>query len=150
MRHFVEYKSPKENMIDGEFDEPHTFKVYIDGNVVGGATVEYFSKPLPIYQLTDIYTEVEHQRRGVATEILEKVEKFAKERKKPIVLVDAIIEEEPDENGKTAKGMYVRRGWVEIPGQHGRHVYNWPKDISTDILRGFECRFTDYLERTGK
>ncbi len=149
MREF-EYKSPKENKIEENLGEPHTFKVYIDGNVAGVGIVEYFSKPLPIYQLTTLYTEEEFQKQGVATEILDKVEQWAKERKKPVVLVDAVIDEELDENGKKAKGMYARRGWVEIVGQHDRHVYNWPEGLSTDILKGFECRYTDYLERNDK
>lgn len=149
MRSF-EYKSPQENKVEEDLGEPHTFKVYIDGKVAGVGIVDYFSKPLPIYQLTTLYSEIEFQKQGVATEILDKVEQWAKARKKPVMLVDAIIDEEVDEHGNKAKGMYARRGWIEIEGQYGRHVYNWPKNVSTDVLKGFECRYTDYLERGNK
>lgn len=46
-----------------------------------------------------------------------------------------------------AKGMYKRRGWKEIPKSFGLSVFNWPEDVSLDVMKGYASRYTDHLER---
>lgn len=139
----ITYISPQENL--GRDEEPkHTIEFKIDDEVIGKAEIEYFSKPFPLYQISDLYIEPEHQGEGKASKIMEKVEEMLKERKKPGVLVDAIDEDSP------AKGMYQRRGWQEVPDQGGLFVYNLPDKISIDQLRGYRDRYTFYDERQEK
>lgn len=46
-----------------------------------------------------------------------------------------------------AKGIYKRRGWKEIPKSFGLSVFNWPEDVSLDVMKGYASRYTDHLER---
>lgn len=121
----------------------HRFDLVIDGEKRGGAEVEYFSKPIPLYQLSELYVDFEYKGLGYASMIMEKVEEFLRKRKKPGILTDAIIQGDP------ASGMYKKRGWIEVPNALGLYVYNWPDNISFDILAGYEFRQTDYLQRQG-
>lgn len=137
----IEYKNPVEAMEDGEAPQ-HRFEIKIDGKVVGAVEINYFSKPLPLYQLTEMYIEVGEKGKGYASRLMEKVEEFLIKRKKPGVLVDAIME------GDSASGMYKKRGWVEVLGSYGLHVYNWPEDVDLSVLKGYPDRYTPILERS--
>lgn len=136
----TKYVSPYESLED-EGTPERRVDILVDGEKVGSAILDYYSKPLRLYQITDLYVDFEHQGKGYASKVMDHVEQFLKERKRPGVLVDAVLEGDP------AQGMYARRGWEEVPGSHGLHVFNWPKDISLDVLKGYESRYTDMLER---
>ncbi len=139
-------KSPSINYVDPKKDleeeglGQHRFDLTIDGEKIGGVEINYFSKPLPLYQVTDLYVDFKYKGNHYASRILDQVEEWIVNRKKPGVLVDATLHEENH-------GMYAKRGWVEIPGSQGLHVYNWPKEVSLDIMKGYANRYTDYLER---
>ena len=136
----IKYSSPKESREQGEAPQ-HRFDVLVDGKKIGAAEVDYFSKPVPLYQVTELYVDFEHKGKGHASKILEQIEKFLDNKKKPGVLVDAII------SGDPAQGMYARRGWKEVPGSMGMHVYNWPEDASLEALAGYAFRYTDPMTR---
>lgn len=136
----IKYSSPEESIEQGE-EPQHRFDLMIDGKKIGAAEMNYYSKPLPLYQLTDLYVDFEHKGKRYASKILEQVEDFLKRRKKPGVLVDAILDDDP------ASGMYARRGWQRVPNMIGLHVFNWPKDVSFDVLAGYSFRYTDMLNR---
>jgi GNAT superfamily N-acetyltransferase len=137
----IRYTSPSE--IDPEVEKPqHKLELRLDGEVIGGAEIDYYSKPLPFYQLTDLWVEHEYAGRGNASRIMDQVENFLKERRKPGVLVEAILDD-------SAQGMYERRGWMPVPDGLGRHVYNWPDGVSLDVLKGYEERQTPIDEREG-
>lgn len=138
----VEYSSPLDSLEEGVLPQ-HRFDLIKNGEKIGGAEIDYFSKPLPLYQLTDLYIDSAHQGQGYAGELLDQVEAFLTKRKKPGVLVDAIMEDDP------ASGMYARRGWKEVPGGFGLHVFNWPDEVDLEILRGYSFRYTDPMIRPG-
>lgn len=122
----IRYVSPSEQSPDHM--PQHKFELVKDGEVIGGAEIDYFSKPLPLYQLTDLWVDESHSGKGQASRIMDEVEGFLRE--KPGVLVDAILEGEP------AQGMYERRGWQSDPTSMNRKLYNWPEDVSKDVLNG--------------
>lgn len=136
----IEYKSPK-SAEAGEMPQ-HRFDLSIEGKVIGAAEMDYFSKPLPLYQLSELYVDRQHQGKRYASQIMDQVEDFLRERKKPGVLTDAILP------GEYAQGMYERRGWKEVPGYRGfLKVFNWPDDVSLEILQGLFKRYADHVNR---
>lgn len=138
----IKYISPKESIEQGESAQ-HRFDLLIDGEKIGSAEIDYFSKPLPLYQLSDLYVDFEQKGKGLASKIMDQVEKFLKDRRKPGILANAILPGEP------AHGMYQRRGWKKVPHSHGLLVFNWPSDVSLEILKGYALRQTDLMERPG-
>lgn len=137
----IKYSSPRETF-EREGVGQHRFDLIVDGKKVGGAEVDYFSKPLPLYQVTNLYIDVEHNGKRYGSQIMEQVESFLREKKKPGVLVDAIAIDDP------ASGFYARRGWTEVPDSGGLHVYNWPEGTSLDVLVAYSFRYTDMSERS--
>lgn len=129
-----EYTGPKENLAKGEGPQ-HTIDFSVGGKVIGRAEINYYSKPIPIYQITDIYVDHDQSGKGYASEIMAQVEGFLLERKKPGFIVDAINLDSP------ASGMYARRGWKELPGGLGQYVFNMPKSVDLSIFKGFPCRY---------
>ena len=137
----VQYISPSEQSPE---DMPqHRFEIVEGDEIIGGAEVDYFSRPLPLYQLSDLWVEHEYSGQGKGSRIMDAVEAFLKEREKPGLLVDAII------YGNDAYGMYERRGWQSIPSNPSIRVYNWPEHVSLDILKGFAMRQTPIEDREG-
>jgi GNAT superfamily N-acetyltransferase len=136
----IEYSSPQQAAEGGETPQ-HRFDLIVDGEKIGAAEIDYFSKPLPLYQVSDLYVDFEHKGKGYASQILSQVEEWITSRGKPGVLVDAVME------GDDASGMYVRRGWMSVPNTPGLHVFNWPADVSLSVLDGYAMRHTDMTER---
>jgi len=132
----IKYISPQEAI---EHSEPpqHRFDLIVDGERIGSAEIDYFSKPLPFYQLTSLYVDFKYKGKGYASRIMDQVEAWLRDKRKPGVLVDAIIEGDP------SQGMYEKRGWKSVPESHGLHVYNWPEDIDISIIKGYPQRYTD-------
>jgi GNAT superfamily N-acetyltransferase len=139
LRPEVVYTNAQENF-EQEGTGQHHFSVFVDGKKVGAAEINYYSKPLPLYQLTDLYVEYEYQGKGYATELLDQFESFLVKRKKPGTLVNAIIDDDKHD-------LYTKRGWIEVPDGHGLMVFNWPKEVSLEILNGYPQMYTDHLER---
>lgn len=138
----IKYSSPEEAAEAGE-EPQHRFDLVVGGKKIGAAEINYYSKPLPLYQLTDLYVDFESKGKGYASKIMDQVEDFLKTRKRPGVLVDAIM------IGDQASGFYARRGWKEVPGGLGLHVFNWPDDVPLKVLDGYASRYTDPMERPG-
>ena len=78
----IQYLSPEAAMEQGEQPQ-HRLDLIVDGEKIGSAEIDYFSKPLPLYQLSNLYVLFEHHSQGYATQIMEQVEAFLRERKKP-------------------------------------------------------------------
>lgn len=135
----IQYFSPEANKERDEY-LGHSFEVISNGKKIGAAEVNYYSKPIPLYQVSDLYIDVEAQGKGLASRVMEQVETWLKERKKPGVLVDAIMD-------GPAQGMYERRGWQRVFPNQDLYVYNWPADIDLSVLEGYALRYTDQLER---
>ena len=138
----IRYSSPKESIEQNELPQ-HRFELIVDGKCIGAAEIDYLSKPLPLYQITNVYVDFEHKGKGYASQIMDQVEAWLRERKKPGVLVEAILE------GDSAQGMYERRGWIPVPNSFGQYVYNWPDKVDLSILDGYPQRYTHHLERIG-
>ena len=136
----IDYISP-EDAIENHEPPQHRFDLIVDGEKIGSAEIDYVSKPLPMYQVTDLYVDFEHKGKGYASKIMDQVENWLKERRKPGILVEAILE------GDLAYGMYAKRGWVPVPDSFGLHVFNWPKDADLSILNGYSQRYTYITER---
>jgi GNAT superfamily N-acetyltransferase len=135
------YKSSKQNQKEDD-NGIHTIDLVVNGKVVGGAELTYYSKPWPFYQINELWVEHEHQRKGYAGKIMIEVEEFLKKRKRAGVLVDGIM------LGSYAKGMYERRGWQEVPGNaRGILAFNIPRSANINALCGYSMRQTDPLER---
>ncbi len=136
----IVYKTPAQTMEEEDRSPQHTFDLIVDGEKIGGAEVDYFSKPIPLYQLTDLYVDFEQKGNTYASQLMEQVEAFLREKKKPGVLVEAIIE------GDKAVGMYERRGWQKVSSEN-LYVFNWPEDVPLTVLTGYPFRYTDLTER---
>ena len=136
----ITYVPPKEAIEQDELPQ-HRFDLIVDGERIGAAEIDYFSKPLPLYQVTDLYVEYEHKGKGYASQIMNQVEAWLHNRKKPGVLVEAILEGDP------AQGMYEKRGWKPVPDSNGLFVYNWPEDVDISILKGYAERYASLAER---
>jgi GNAT superfamily N-acetyltransferase len=136
----IQYVDPKKDLEEEGLGQ-HRFDLIVEGVKVGGAEINYFSKPLPLYQLTDLYIEPNFQGKGFGSQLIDRFEKMLLARKRSGVLVDAIFED------SKSKGMYERRGWKEVPESCGLYVFNWPENISLDVMKGYASRYTDYLER---
>ncbi len=139
----IQYSSPKESIEHDEMPQ-HRFDLVVDGERIGAAEIDYFSKPLPLYQVTDLYVDFEHKGKGYASQIMDQVEAWLRDRKKPGILVEAILDGDP------ARGMYERRGWTPVPKSFGQYVYNWPEDVDISILNGYPERYKSIEERSKK
>jgi hypothetical protein len=139
MSETVHHISPEDLPPDTEFKQ-RQFLIFDDkGEVIAGAEIDKYSRPLPLYQVTDLWSERPGQR--LASTVMDEVEAFLKKTKKPGVLVDAIVE------GSPAEGMYTRRGWEYVPDQHGLMVFNWPQKAPLSIMAGYAMRYTPIYER---
>ncbi len=136
----IKYISPEESKENNETPQ-HRFDLVVDGVKIGSAEINYYSKPLPFYDINALYVDFEHKGKGYASKIMAQVESWLKDRRKPGVLVDGIIEGDP------ASGMYKKRGWKEIPNSMGLHVFNWPEDVDLSILNSYVDRYTHLTER---
>lgn len=139
----IKYVSPRES-IEKDGSTERRIDLIVSGEKVGAATLDYFSKPIRLYQISDLYVDFEQKGKGYASAIMDKVEDFLlRDVKLPGILVDAVLE------GDSASGMYERRGWINVPNSNGLHVFNWPEDVPLDVLKGFSFRYTDPMERKG-
>lgn len=129
----VGYKKPEDSYEEDEM-KGHLFEIEVNGEVVAGAEVHYYSKPIPFYQVSTLYTEYEYKSRGMASAIMDKVEAFLIERKKPGILIDAIHTDVPE-----VEGMYLRRGWVPI-SDIGHMVFNLSESIDPSIFDNYSTR----------
>lgn len=134
------HTSPAENI---ENPHVHKMELFIDGESVGSAGVEYFSKPFPLYQITSLGIDHDKQGRGYARKLMSYIEGVLVKKGKAGILVDAIDPESP------AHGMYERRGWTEVPDSGGLYVFNMPKGATLDLLKGYSFRYTDPMIRKG-
>ncbi len=69
----LRYFNPAQNI---ERNEPaiHTIEVHNeDGEIIGGADIEYFSKPIPFYQVTDLWVKYEHHGKGYGSKVMQYV-----------------------------------------------------------------------------
>jgi GNAT superfamily N-acetyltransferase len=98
----INYLSPPEAMEQGDPPQ-HRFDLIIEGQRKGAAEINYYAKPLPLYQLTGLYVDFDEQGQGYASQLMDQVENFLQERKRPGVLVDAI------QPGDPASSIYERR-----------------------------------------
>ncbi|MCC2631300.1 MAG: Acetyltransferase domain [Candidatus Paceibacter sp.] len=132
--------SPIDNIED---PYSHKMELIVDGEKVGEADVEYFSRPFPLYQISSMGVEFEKQGQGFGSKLMGYIEGVLKKKGKAGVLVDAIDPSSP------AAGMYARRGWIEVPDSNGLHVFNMPKGATIDQLKGYVFRYTDPAIREG-
>ena len=119
----------------------HVFEITENGEVIAGAELLYLSRPVPLYQLSDLWVDYSYQGKGLSSRLMAQVEEFLRQRKKPGVLVDAIMDSSP------AKGMYQKRGWVKIPEMMHLFIFNAPKDLDWKVFRGYAERYTPITER---
>ncbi|MBI2473631.1 GNAT family N-acetyltransferase [Candidatus Uhrbacteria bacterium] len=138
----VHYRNPEANLEQGE-DPKHTFEIIDEktGEPLARAEIEYFSKPIPYYQVSDLYTEHAYQGKGYASRIMKEIEDMLKKKNRTGFLVDAIFSDNP------ASGFYERRGWIPVPGNKDQYVFNLPKNVDATIFQSVEMRQTPLLER---
>jgi GNAT superfamily N-acetyltransferase len=134
------YTDPEKNYNERN-EGIHTIDLVLDGEVIGSAELTYYSKPIPLYQLSELYVEFEYQGQGRASAIMDQVESFIKKRGKAGTLVDGIM------MGNPASGMYKKRGWLEVPSIPDLFVFNLPKGASLDDFVAYPFRQTDPMER---
>jgi GNAT superfamily N-acetyltransferase len=129
------YHSPRQN-IEQNGHACHTVEIREGKILLGGADIEYFSKPIPFYQISALWTEYEHRGKGYGSKVMEYIERLLKEKRKAGFLVDAIDSDSP------AKGFYARRGWIKVPDSFGQYVFNLPKNVGPEIFQNVQCRGT--------
>lgn len=132
--HELIQKNPSELLAEGE-DPIHTIEIHNeDGDVLARAEIDYFSSPIPYYQLSDLFTEEAFQHQGLASQLLDAFEAKLRRTGRAGFLVDGIMP------GTGAEGMYARRGWIPVPGGRSQFVYNLPKGIGPEKFIGVEMR----------
>lgn len=136
---YFRYTEPEQSEKDEELRH-HKFEVLDGENVVSAAEVNYYSRPLPFYQVTDLYTENGRQGEGYASAVLDQVEKFLIERGKPGILVDNSIY-----NREDGQSFYETRGWLKIDDE-GHRVFNLPESVDTKIFASYYMRGVDMSE----
>lgn len=114
---------------------------FLDGAVIAGAEINYFSSPIPHYQITDIWVEHEMQGMGIGSELMEKIEAMLVKKGRAGFLVDAILDTNP------ATGFYERRGWIPVPRNKYQYVFNLPNGVSANKFMGIELRQTPVEDR---
>jgi len=129
----VNYIKPAESETEEQFRH-HRFEIKVDGEVVSAAEVNYYTKPIPLYQVSDLYTEFNHQSKGYGSAIMEKVEQFLIDRGRPGILVDNSIHTSAD-----GRSFYLDRGRVRID-ELDRLVYNLSDKIDSSIFLNYETR----------
>jgi GNAT superfamily N-acetyltransferase len=139
----IEYKNPRSNIERGELPRHTVDMVNHEGLLMGRAGIEYNSKPVSHYQLTDLHVEPEFRNQGIASEIMQWFEDWLKKKHKIGFLVDGILPDQP------AAGFYERRNWLPVPGGRGHFVFNLPETTNIDIFRGIEMRTTWPQDRIG-
>ena len=137
----IHYTNVKENREKDEDESFHSLDLVIEEKIIGKAEFVYFSKPFPLYQLSELYVDYEYQGKGLGSELMQQFEAFLKKKKKAGVLVDAIIE------GNLAQGMYAKRGWQEVPGSPDLYAFNVPKSADISQLQGYAQRYTYVTDR---
>ena len=60
----------------------HRFDLIVNGEKIGAAEINYYSKPIPIYQITNLFVDFEYKGKGYASQIMSQVEEWLKARKK--------------------------------------------------------------------
>jgi hypothetical protein len=139
MAEHVHHIAPEDQSADQHHRQRQFLILDENGETIAGAEVDKYTRPIPLYQVTDLWSEA--PGKGHASAVMDEVEAFMLRTKKPGVLVDAIDDDSP------AKGMYSRRGWQYVPEQHGLMVYNWPQDVSLSAMGGYALRYTPLDER---
>lgn len=129
----LHYFNPAQNLERGE-SSMHVIEVREGDEVIGGADIEYFSSPVPFYQVSDLWISHEHHGEGHGSKVMDYIEKMLKQKGKAGFLVDAIDANSP------AKGMYERRGWQRVPDSLGQYVFNLPKGVKPDIFQNVQYR----------
>jgi predicted GNAT family acetyltransferase len=115
----------------------HRFEVVENDTVVSVAEVNYYSRPRPFYQVTNLCTETEYQGKGYASAVMDQVERFLIESGKPGILVDASVYNHSDE-----QSYYESRGW-KIFSEEGHRVFNLSENIDPKIFAGYYMRGVD-------
>jgi GNAT superfamily N-acetyltransferase len=144
MEKITTYSNPleQENKSGLNYGRAHRFEgLNTVGEVVSGVTATYLSKPFPHFYVDGLYTREESKSQGYASAVLEEVEKFLLEKRKPGLLVDGI-----HKNDKGAHGMYERRGWKHVPDTD-LLSFNLPNTIEPELLLGYHQRYTETLQR---
>lgn len=134
---FTKYSKPKNSE---EFSGPkHTFEYYDEEHeILSRASLEYFSKPLPFYEVAFLETYAAIDRnQGNAGFVMDQVESFLISKKRPGVLRNAIKDSNP------TRGMYVKRGWHVVIQSDGKelYVFNWPKGVPLQQMHNYEQRY---------
>ncbi len=136
----IKYTNSGESYKRGE-EPAHFFDLFNEkGEKIGEAEVRYLSKPMPHYQLSDLFVNPQYQGKGFGSKILDQVEDFLKKRKKPGVLVDGI-------NDERFMGMYQRRGWVQLVNDETLLGFNLPENLDKRLFEAYGQRYTFFDER---
>ncbi len=137
------YHNPAQNIERGE-NAKHTIEVRDGDELIGGAEIEYFSKPLPVYQVSHLWVEPDHQGKGYSTKVMAYIERMLKQKGRAGVLVDSIDQD------SLASGLYARRGWLLVPDSDCLYVYNLPKGVEPKLFQEYVDRQTPIENRTEK
>lgn len=135
------YRTPAQNIERGQEPEEATHTVHIleRGKPIGDATIEYFSKPIPVYRISFMYIDPRYRGRGYGSDLTRAIEDMLKRKGKAGILRGAIDPKSP------AVGMYERRGWKRVPDSLDQYVFNLPKGVGPEVFRGFDERITKGL-----
>ncbi len=129
----LRYFTPKQNIERDEYPM-HVIEIREGDELVAGADIEYFSTPVPFYQISDLWVKHEYHGRRYGSRLMKYIEDMLIAKRKAGFLVDAIDPTSP------ARGFYARRGWLPVPHSLGQYVFNLPKGTSPDIFKNVELR----------
>ena len=72
----IHYTNVKENREKDEDESFHSLDLVIEEKIIGKAEFVYFSKPFPLYQLSELYVDYEYQGKGLGSELMQQFEAF--------------------------------------------------------------------------
>ena len=109
-------------------EKVHRIDLYVAGENIGHADLEYSSNPFPFYYFSLVFIDKKARGKHYGKNILEEVNSFLDARGRPGILFNAIDADDP---GRT---MYEKSGWRQIEGKINWFGYNLPQDLDTGRL----------------
>jgi len=118
----------------------------VDGVDKAWVKLELQQEEIPFYFLYSIRTDEETRNRGLAGNLLKKVNNFLEEKETPGILINFIKLGSADKNVEGLYNIYSKNGWREILGKDSDMYMFQPKNMDSKKIK----KLTDFLGKKMK
>jgi hypothetical protein len=118
----------------------------VDGVDKAWAKLELQQEEIPFYFLYSIRTDEETLNRGLAGNLLKKVNNFLEEKETPGILINFIKLGSADKDVEGLYNIYSKNGWREILGKDSDWYMFQPKNMDSKKIK----KLTDFLGKKMK